>query len=114
MRVGVYSECLSLPYTGVEVYTHSLVEGLSRTKNAVTCFHSKSSSHPVFANVQHHEFRAAPPIPFYHRFAALFHNSCFNDLDVLHLPLAQFPYVKKPKVPVVVTVHDLIPVFMPE
>ncbi len=114
MRVGVYTECLSRQYTGVEVYTHSLVEGLGKTKNEITCFHSKSLSHPFFKNVRHHEFRSAPPIPFYHRFAALFHNSCFNNLDVLHLPLPQFPYVKKPKVPVVVTVHDLIPVFMPQ
>ncbi len=114
MNVGVYTECLSSPYTGVEVYTHSLVEGLSKTGNEVTCFHSRSSKHSVFEGVRNYEFRKALPVPFYHRFAALFHNSCFDNLDVLHLPLPQFPYVKKPKVPVVVTVHDLIPLFMPE
>ncbi len=114
MNIGVYTECLSKPYTGVERQTHFLVDGLSKSKNEVTCFHSRNSKHPSFSNVNHHLFRKALPIPFYHRFAALFHNRCFDNLDVLHLPSPQFPYVRKPNVPVVVTIHDLIPLFMPQ
>ncbi len=114
MNIGVYTECLSKPYTGVEVQAHLIVDGLSKTKNEVTCFHSKNSKHPLFSNVNHHLFRKALPIPFYHRFAAFFHNRCFDNLDVLHLPYPQFPYLKKPKCPVVVTIHDLIPLFMPK
>ncbi len=113
MHIGVFTECLTKTYTGVETQTHLLVEGLSKTGNKVTCFHSKSDKHPDFG-VNHHLFQKPLPIPFYHRLAAFFHNSCFDNLDVLHLPSPQFPYVKKPKVPVIVTVHDLIPLFMPE
>jgi glycosyltransferase involved in cell wall biosynthesis len=78
------------------------------------CFHSKNERHPSFDGVGHFEFGRALPFPFYHRFAAFFHNSCFDNLDVLHLPLPQFPYIRQPRVPVVVTIHDLTPLFMPQ
>lgn len=114
MHVGVYAECLARPFTGVEIQTKALVDGLKRTKHGVTCFHSADKNHPKIKGVKHHLFRAPLPVPFYHRWAAFFHSTSFDGVDVLHLPSPQFPYVKKPKVPVVVTVHDIIPVFMHE
>lgn len=113
MRIGVYTECLARNYTGVETQTHLLVEGLSRTANEITCFHSKNYQHPDFG-VNHHLFQKPLPIPFYNSLSPFFRISCFDDVDLLHLPYPKVPYVKKPRVPVVLTIHDVTPIFLPE
>lgn len=112
MRVGVYTECLLNSYTGVEWQTHFLVDGLSKRVDLV-CFHSKSVKHPSFG-VKHFNFMRPLSIPFYPVFSALFRSSCFERVDVLHVPYPKFPYFRKPKIPVVVTVHDIIPFLFPE
>lgn len=114
MHIGLYTECLTKPYTGVEHATITLIRGLRQTKHKTTCFHSKDPKHPKIRKVNHHLFSKPLPVPFYHRLASIFRSSCFNDLDVLHLQHPQLPYFKKPNIPVVMTVHDIIPVFYPE
>jgi len=54
------------------------------------------------------------PVPFYPVFSALFRSSCFNKVDVLHVPYPKFPYFRKPDVPIVVTVNDIIPFLFPK
>lgn len=114
MHVGVYTECLNQTYTGVETQAHVLVDGLSRTGNRVTCFHSDNPRHPPFQRVQHYLFRKPLPVPFYPIVSAAFRSSCFNMVDVLHIPYPKFPFFKKPQAPVVVTVHDIIPLLFPK
>lgn len=113
MRVGVYTECLARPLTGIEQYTYDLVKGLADAPIDLVCFHAENRKHPDIAS-EHVLFRRELPFPLYHRVAAFFRVYCFDDLDVLHLPNPQFPYVKKPGVPVIATIHDIIPVFMPQ
>lgn len=114
MRIGIYTECLTQPYTGVEFQTLALIEGLKKAGHEITCFHSADPRHPDLKGVEHFLFRKPLPLPFYHRFASFFHNSCFDNLDLLHLSHPQFPYVKKPRVPVVLTIHDVSPTLFPE
>lgn len=114
MRIGLATECLNRPQTGIEVATRMLVEGLGASGNQITCFHTPGALHPRPPGARHYLFRKPLPVPFYHRFASLFHHSCFDGLDVLHLPHPQLPYVWKPKPPVVITVHDLSPVLFPQ
>ncbi|MBS3148253.1 glycosyltransferase family 4 protein [Candidatus Woesearchaeota archaeon] len=113
MHVGIYTECLTKRYTGVEVMAHRLVEEISKT-NKVTCFHTKNKTHPLFTNVKHHLFRRSLPIPAYNQLASFFRMNCFNKVDLLHLPHPHVPFVKMPSIPVVMTVHDIIPAFHPE
>lgn len=113
MRIGLATECLNRPQTGIEVAARMLAEGLGASGNQVTCFHTPGALHPRPPGVRHYLFRRPLPVPFYHRFASLFHNACFDNLDVLHLPHPQLPYVFRPKPPVVITVHDVIPVLFP-
>ena len=114
MRIGLTTENLTLPSTGVEIALLRQIAGLTAAGHAVTCFHSADPRHPTLPGVSHHRFRKPLPIPFYHRFAAFFHRRCFEGVDVLHLPYPQMPYALKPRVPVVITVHDLSPLLMPE
>jgi glycosyltransferase involved in cell wall biosynthesis len=114
MRVGLATEILVHPPTGVEVALLRQIAGLAAAGHAVTCFHSADPRHPTLPGVTQHRFRKPLPIPFYHRLAAFFHRSCFEGVDVLHLPYPQMPYARKPRVPVVITVHDLSPLLMPD
>jgi len=111
MHIGLRTECLLKQYTGVETHAHALVEGLLDAGQQVTCFHSPSKRHPAFAGANHVLFRRPLPIPMYHALAAGFHTKCFNGVDVLHLQNPQIAFWRKPNVPVVITVHDVIPFF---
>ena len=114
MHIGLYTECLTKPYTGVEIQTKALVEGLSKTPHTITCFHFDDSRHPKLGKVNHYLFHKPPfRVPLYQTIASLFRHRCFSHLDVLHLQHPQVPYVFKPSVPVVMTIHDISPVFLP-
>ncbi len=114
MRVGLYTECLKHKHTGVEIHTSALIGGLKGTPNTITCFHSNDPQHPRIENVNHSVFYKPPfKVPFYQLASSLFHYNCFNHLDVLHLPHPDVPYIFKPKVPVVMTIHDISPFFLP-
>lgn len=113
MHVGLATECLNRARTGVEAATQMLLAGLAASGNRITCFHTPGALHPRPPGVGHVLFRRPLPIPFYHRFASVFHHSCFDGLDVLHVPHPQLPYLRKPKPPVVMTVFDISPVLFP-
>ncbi|MBW2964677.1 glycosyltransferase family 4 protein [Candidatus Woesearchaeota archaeon] len=111
MRVGIYTECLLKKQTGIEHMTFSLVKGMS-SRCEVICIHSSSKRHPR-TGTRHRLFRPALRIPSYNLLASIFRTRCFDDLDILHLPHPSFPFLKRPKAKVVVTVHDLIPLIHP-
>jgi glycosyltransferase involved in cell wall biosynthesis len=114
MEVGLYTECLKHKHTGVEIHTSALIGGLKSTPNTITCFHSNDPQHPRIDGVNHSVFYKPPfKIPFYFLASSVFHYNCFNHLDVLHLPHPDVPYIFKPKVPVVMTIHDVSPFFLP-
>jgi len=114
MHIGIYTECLTMPFTGVEQTTFSLIQGLCKTSYPVTLFHSKDPRHPILKQANHHIFRKPLPIPFFPTITSVVRFSCFNNVDVLHLPHPRFPFVKQPKVPLVVTINDITPIFYPE
>ena len=110
MRVGLYTECLTKPNTGVEQATKALIGGLKH--HEITCFHSDDKKHPKI-DTKHKTFRKPLSFPVWKFFSALFRSSFFNNIDVLHLQYPQVVFGKKPKVPVVMTVHDITPAFLP-
>ncbi len=115
MHIGLYTECLKHRHTGVEIHTSALIGGLQGTPNRITCFHSNDPGHPAIENVNHYVFNKPPfKVPFYQLMSSFLRYNCFNNLDVLHIPHPEPPYVFKPKVPVVMTVHDISPVFLPQ
>ena len=113
MHIGLYTECLTNPPTGVESMALTLIEELKKTPHTITCFHTNHHQHPQIQGVNNFLFRKPLPLPFYHRFAALFHTKCFDSVDVLHIQHPQLPYFKKPLPPVIMTVHDVLPLLLP-
>lgn len=95
MIIGIETSCLSQTIRGVGIYTLTLLEAL-KDQNI-------------------HRFDHSPPIflPFAASAAALLRSSCYEQVDLMHFPDPKILYGKRPKVPIVLTIHDIMPVLFP-
>lgn len=113
MKIGIESECLLHTIRGVGYATLTLIEALKRKDQRILSYHSQTSMCMHFPSVEHYSFRKALPLPFYNSLASLFHQSCFNQVDVMHFPTPKIIYGKRPKVPFVLTIYDVMPLLFP-
>lgn len=113
MKIGIDSECLLHTIRGVGYATLTLIEALKRKNQQILCYHSQTSTDVYSPSVEHYSFRKVLPLPFYNPLASLFHRSCFNQVDVMHFPAPRVIYGKRPKVPFVLTIYDVMPLLFP-
>ena len=113
MRLGLHTQCLIETHRGVGFYTLALLEALKAQNLEITCFHAPGN-HPSISDVDHHLFRKPLPVPFSHSAAALLHSSCFEKVDLFHFPVPKVLYGRRPKVPIVITIHDIMALRFPK
>lgn len=53
------------------------------------------------------------PLPFAGSLSSLFRSKCFEKADLLHFPEPKILYGRRPKVPIVLTIHDVMPILFP-
>lgn len=53
------------------------------------------------------------PLPFASSISALFRSKCFEKADLIHFPEPKILYGKRPNVPIVLTIHDVMPILFP-
>jgi glycosyltransferase involved in cell wall biosynthesis len=97
----------------VEYATLSILAAILHRGGKALCYHTRQTTNRHPEGVDHHSFRKALPIRFSQSISALFHYACFNKVDILHFPHPKILYLKKPKVPFILTMHDLIPLIYP-
>jgi len=116
VKIGIDTEGLSGTIRGIGYYTLTLIEALKRVSSSseeVTLFHSPNKADTLFPDLSHHHFRKKLPIPLSNSLAALCHRRCFDHLDLLHFPEPKILYGRKPRVPFVLTIHDVMPLLFP-
>ncbi len=113
-RIAVDTTCLLRTTTGIEHTTAALVAGLVDRGLQPVCLQPWAPGSHRIPGTHRVHWRRRLPIPFYDRLAAFGRFRFTHCADLLHLPTPQFPFYTKPDVPLVVTVHDLIPTEHPE
>jgi glycosyltransferase involved in cell wall biosynthesis len=114
MKIGMETECLNNPTTGIELAACLLIDGIIKKGHELVCYHTENEKHPAIEKASHHLFKKPLPFPFANSFNALFHNSCFDSLDIMHFSAPKIAYLKKPKASIVISVYDIGPLLYPE
>lgn len=95
MKIGIETQCLTKTIRGVGFYTLTLLEALKRENEDVRCFSFQKGS-----------------IPFENSIKSLFRG--FEKVDLIHFPEPKILYGMRPKVPIVLTIHDVMPLLFPK
>ncbi|MDN3506761.1 MAG: glycosyltransferase family 1 protein [Simkaniaceae bacterium] len=95
MTIGIETSCLSQTVRGIGVYTLTLLEALKDQ------------------NIQRFDHSLPFRIPLAQSLLALSRSSCFEKVDLIHFPDPKILYGKRPKVPIVLTIHDVMPILFP-
>ncbi len=98
MIVGIDTSCLSHTIRGIGTYTLTLLEALRGQKQEIFSYQHSASSRLPFAN----------------SIAALFRCKCYEKVSLVHFPEPKILYGKRPRVPIVLTVHDVMPLLFPQ
>ena len=93
MKIGIETSCLDQTIRGIGTYTRVLLETLQDCDT--TLFKRKRSTIPFSGSVQ-----------------SLFRT--YRGVDLIHFPEPQILYGKRPNVPFVLTIHDVMPLKFPE
>jgi len=113
MKIGIETQVLTSTIRGVGYYVFSLIEALQKQNQELLSFSSKKN-HPKVDGVTEHFYSQPPPIPLVNSVLALFRSSIFEKADLIHFPAPKIYYGKRPNVPVVMTVHDLMALRFPK
>ncbi len=114
MKIGMETECLNNPLTGTELATFLLIQGLSKKGLDIVCYHTKNEKHLNIEKASHRLFKKPLSFPFASSLNNLFHNFCFDNVDIMHFSAPKIVYLKKPKVPIVLSVYDIGPLLYPQ
>lgn len=98
MKIGIEAQCLLKTIGGIGMYTLTLLEALKEQKSDIFCYQNP--------------FR--PRIPFANSIFNLLHSPHFEKMDLLHFPEPKILYGKRPKIPIVLTIHDMMPLLFPD
>ncbi len=98
MTIGIDTSCLSHTIRGIGTYTLTLLEALRGQKQEIFCYQHSASSRLPFAN----------------SIASLFRCKCYEKVSLVHFPEPRILYGKRPRVPIVLTIHDVMPLLFPQ
>lgn len=96
MKIGLETQCLTKTIRGIGVYTLTLLQTLQEKQKAVECFSFSSKGWPFENSIR-----------------SLFRPRCFEGADLIHFPEPKILYGKRPSIPIVLTVHDVMPLLFP-
>ena len=96
MQIGIDTDVMDYGSCGVKLVTSNLIQGLVQRGEKLTTFHRRSWRLPLGNSL-----------------AAFCHSSRYEKVDLIHFPVPKILYGRKPKIPVIVTIHDLTPLLFP-
>lgn len=110
MRVLIAADVVSVPATGVGLYTRTLIDVLKKSDEVeVTALVTSGSEREWGVPVISADL-IIPGLP-----VALAREEKLKGFDVIHCPTVRVPFLRKPKGPkLVMTIHDLVPLVAPE
>lgn len=98
MKIAIETQCLAQTVRGVGTYTSLLIQSLQMLRCDYNLVQSKKR----------------PPLPFANSIANLLSFSRFDGMDLIHFPEPKILYGKQPKIPIVLTIHDVMPLLFPQ
>ena len=110
MNIGIHCDILRNEHTGVEYYTQNLIQHLP---SKPVLIHSEKFHHHLFKQYKTISFFSGPRFPGSRSVYNLFNRTPQN-IDIIHYPTVSNPYFGNSKSKIVVTIHDITPLLMPE
>ncbi|NGX46675.1 MAG: Alpha-monoglucosyldiacylglycerol synthase [Chlamydiae bacterium] len=98
MKIGIETTCLSQTIRGVGTYTLTLIESLKAQQQEILCYD--------------HSIRLR--LPFASSITSLFRSRCYEKVGLMHFPDPKILYGRRPNTPIVLTIHDIMPVLFPQ